>query len=56
MFCPKGGKKEENCDSQIKFVYIVVHYLDHVHSLSHCKLLGQRPGKKLFPCQGWTRL
>ena len=30
MFCPKGGKKEKYHDSQMKFVYIVVHYLDHV--------------------------
>lgn len=29
MFCPKGGEKKYR-DSQIKFVYIVVHYLDHV--------------------------
>ena len=30
MFCPKEEKKEKNRDSQIKFVYIVVHYLNHV--------------------------
>ena len=31
MFCPKEEKKEKkNRDSQIKFVYIVVLYLDHV--------------------------
>ena len=30
MFCPKEEKKEKNRDSQINFVYTVVHYLDHV--------------------------